>query len=66
MVRIAFPQEETLDIEVQAPTLKTYVRRYWGAEKTPLRTVQEQNGFIGAVMLVILFSACILTPICAL
>ena len=63
MARIAFPQEETLDIEVHAPTLKTYVRRYWGAVKNATGELyKSKTAFIGAVMLVILFSACILTP----
>ena len=63
MVRTAIPQEERLDIEVHAPTLKTYLRQYWGAVKNAIGELyKSKTAFIGAVMLIILFAACILTP----
>jgi peptide/nickel transport system permease protein len=63
MVRTALPQEEILDIEIHTPTLKTYLRRYWEILKNVTRELyKSKTAFIGAVMLVILFSACILTP----
>jgi peptide/nickel transport system permease protein len=63
MVRTALPQEEILDLEIHTPTLKTYLRRYWGILKNITRELyQSKTAFIGAVMLIILFSACILTP----
>jgi ABC-type dipeptide/oligopeptide/nickel transport system permease subunit len=52
-----------LEVDIHAPTLKTYLRRYWGALKNAVRELyKSKTAFIGAVMLVMLFSACILTP----
>jgi peptide/nickel transport system permease protein len=63
MVRTTIPQEERLDIEVHAPTLKTYLRQYWSAVTNAIGELyKSKTAFIGAMMLVILFSACILTP----
>jgi peptide/nickel transport system permease protein len=63
MVRTAIPQEDILEIEVHAPTLKTYVQRYWSALKNGTGELYKSKmAFIGAVMLVILFAACLLTP----
>ncbi len=63
MVRSVLQDPDAVDIEVQIPTLKTYLRRYWGALKNGAEELyKSKTALIGAIMLVILFSACILTP----
>ena len=63
MAKLALQQQEVLDIDVYAPTLKTYLRRYWGAMKNAVGELYKSKmAFIGAMMLVLLFSACLLTP----
>jgi peptide/nickel transport system permease protein len=63
MAKLALPQQELPDMDVHAPTLTTYLRRYWGALKNAVRELyKSKTAFIGAVMLVILFLACLLTP----
>jgi peptide/nickel transport system permease protein len=61
MVRIAVPQEETLDIEVHANPEDVCPPLLGRGKKCTGELYKSKTAFIGAVMLVIL-SACILTP----
>jgi ABC-type dipeptide/oligopeptide/nickel transport system permease subunit len=56
-------QEELLALEVQAPTLRTRLAQYWQALQNALGELyKSKTAFIGAMMLVVLFSVCLLTP----
>jgi peptide/nickel transport system permease protein len=55
--------EELLALEVQAPTLQTRLVQYWRAVKNALGELyKSKTAFIGAMMLVVLFAVCLLTP----
>lgn len=63
MARSVSPHEELLDIDVQLPTLSTYVRRAWTSCKTAVGELyKSKTAFIGALMLVILFTLCFSAP----
>ena len=51
------------DLDVQAPTLQTHLARSWRAVKHALSELDKsKTAFIGAMMLVVLFLVCLLTP----
>lgn len=61
--RTVFQRGEELDLDIQTPTFRTYLGRFWGGLKNALRELyKSKTASIGAVMLVILFATCILTP----
>ncbi|MEE9147302.1 MAG: ABC transporter permease [Candidatus Tectomicrobia bacterium] len=63
MVKTMLQSKELTDIEVSAPTLQAYLSRSWGNVKDATGELyKSKTGFMGAVMLVVLFSLCILTP----
>jgi ABC-type dipeptide/oligopeptide/nickel transport system permease subunit len=63
MARMVLPREDVVEYEVHTPGLATYLRRYWGGLKDALGELyKSKTAFIGAVMLVILFAACLATP----
>jgi peptide/nickel transport system permease protein len=58
-----FRADENIDVALRAPTLGTYLRRYGNVTKDGIiELYKSKTAFIGAVMLVILFVACIITP----
>jgi peptide/nickel transport system permease protein len=63
MAQTIFRSEDVAAVELRTPTFKTYVARYWQRLKTATGELyKSKTAFIGAIMLVILFLACILTP----
>lgn len=63
MAKLAFQQQESLDLDVHATPLKIYLRRYWGALKNAGGELyKSKTACLGAVMLVLLCTACLLTP----
>lgn len=63
MARTITQLDTTLNVDLQAPTLQAKLGRYWHAIKNGIiELYKSKTAFIGAVMLVILFTACILTP----
>jgi peptide/nickel transport system permease protein len=63
MAKAAFRPQESLEADIQAPTLKMHLSHYWGVLKDATSELyKSKTAFIGAVMLVVLFSACIFTP----
>jgi peptide/nickel transport system permease protein len=60
---MTFQREELLDVDIHAPTLKTYLHRYWDILKNATSELyKSKTAFVGAMMLVVLFAACALTP----
>jgi len=58
-----FRADENIDVALRAPTLGTYLRRWGSVTKDGIiELYKSKTAFIGAVMLVILFVACIITP----
>lgn len=58
-----FQVDENIDVVLRSPTLGTYLRRYGNVTKDGIiELYKSKTAFIGAVMLVILFVACIITP----
>lgn len=58
-----FQVDENIDVALRSPTLGTYLRRYGNVTKDGIiELYKSKTAFIGAVMLVILFVACIITP----
>jgi len=63
MARTILQAEDIVDVTLQTPTLRTYLHRYWGAIKNGAGELyKSKTAFVGAMMLVVLFAACILTP----
>lgn len=63
MAKTLFRADENIDVALRAPTLGTYLRRYGNVTKDGIiELYKSKTAFIGAVMLVILFVACIITP----
>jgi peptide/nickel transport system permease protein len=64
MARTTFDwEEERLEAEMQAPTLKTYLSRYGSALKSAVDELyKSKTAFIGAVMLVVMFALLLATP----
>lgn len=61
--RTVFQRDEDLEVDIHVPTLKTHLGQVWRLTKNALEELyKSKTAFIGAVMLVILFGACILTP----
>jgi peptide/nickel transport system permease protein len=58
-----FRADENIDVALRAPTLGSYLRRWGNVTKDGIiELYKSKTAFIGAVMLVILFVACIITP----
>ena len=63
MARTIFEADIGLDYDLRSPTFKTYVNRFWqGLKNASIELYKSKTAFIGAIMLVILFTACIITP----
>src|SRR5690606_10538373 len=63
MAQTIFRSEDVAALELQTPTFKTYVGRYWRGLKNAVGELyKSKTAFIGTIMLAILFLACILTP----
>jgi peptide/nickel transport system permease protein len=63
MARTTLQVEDIPSIELRAPTFVTYLSRSWGGVKNGVRELyKSKTAFVGAMMLVVLFAACILTP----
>jgi ABC-type dipeptide/oligopeptide/nickel transport system permease subunit len=63
MARTILQAEDIVDVTLQAPTLRSYVHRYWEAIKNGASELyKSKTAFIGAMMLAVLFTACLLTP----
>jgi peptide/nickel transport system permease protein len=63
MARTVLLRDEVREIELQPPGLSAYLSRYWGGLKNATGELyKSKTAFIGAVMLVILFAACLFTP----
>jgi peptide/nickel transport system permease protein len=63
VAKTLFRADENIDVALRAPTLGTYLRRYGNVTKDGIiELYKSKTAFIGAVMLVILFVACIITP----
>ncbi|MCZ6871998.1 MAG: ABC transporter permease [bacterium] len=63
MAKSILQDPESLNIEIQVPTFKTYSTRAWGMLKNAAEELyKSKTGLIGAIMLLVLFSALILTP----
>jgi peptide/nickel transport system permease protein len=63
MARTTLQVEDIPSIDLHAPTFATYLSRYWGGVKNGVRELyKSKTAFVGAMMLVVLFAACILTP----
>jgi peptide/nickel transport system permease protein len=59
-----FQVDENIDVALHSPTLGTYCKRYWNVLKDgTIELYKSKTAFIGAVMLIVLFAACILTPV---
>jgi peptide/nickel transport system permease protein len=59
-----FQVDENIDVALHSPTLGTYCKRYWNVLKDgTIELYKSTTAFIGAVMLIVLFAACILTPV---
>jgi ABC-type dipeptide/oligopeptide/nickel transport system permease subunit len=66
MARTTLRQPELRDIDIHAPTLQDRLARYWrGFTYGVSELYKSKTAFIGAMMLVLLFSACLLTPFIA-
>ncbi|GIX47996.1 MAG: peptide ABC transporter substrate-binding protein [Candidatus Tectimicrobiota bacterium] len=62
-VRTPLQPDALLDLEVQAPTLRDSLRRVGQSLANAARELyKSKTAFIGAIMLAILFTACLLTP----
>jgi len=58
-----FRADENIDVALRAPTLGTYLRRWGNVTKDGIiELYKSKTAFIGAVMLLVLFVACIITP----
>jgi peptide/nickel transport system permease protein len=58
-----FRADENIDVALRAPTLGTYLRRWGSVTKDGIiELYKSKTAFIGAVMLLVLFVACIITP----
>ena len=63
MAQTLFRADENIDVALRAPTLGTYLRRYGNVTKDGIiELYKSKTAFIGAVMLLVLFVACIITP----
>lgn len=63
MAQTIFRSDDVAALEFQTPTFKTYVGRCWrGLKNATGELYKSKTAFIGAIMLAILFLACILTP----
>jgi peptide/nickel transport system permease protein len=63
MARTTLEEKEFQSLELHVPTLKNYLTRYWRAVKNAVGDLYKNKlAFVGAIMLIVLFSACILTP----
>ncbi|ETW96690.1 MAG: hypothetical protein ETSY1_25620 [Candidatus Entotheonella factor] len=63
MARTIFEAESALEYDLRAPTFKTYVHRYWqGFKNAVTELYKSKTAFVGAIMLLILFTASIITP----
>jgi peptide/nickel transport system permease protein len=58
-----FRADENIDVALRAPTLGSYLRRWGNVTKDGIiELYKSKTAFIGAVMLLVLFVACIITP----
>ena len=63
MAQTIFRSEDVAEFELHTPTFKTYVSRYWrGLKNATVDLYKSKTAFIGAIMLLVLFLACIFTP----
>lgn len=63
MARTIFDTADALQYDLRTPTLKTHLTRYWsGLKNASTELYKSKTAFIGAIMLVILFTTCIFTP----
>jgi peptide/nickel transport system permease protein len=63
MARTMLQVEDLPSVDIHAPTLTTYLSQYWGALKSGIRELyKSKTAFVGAMMLLVLFAACLLTP----
>ncbi len=63
MAQTIFQSEDVEEFDLQTPTLQTYLQRYWRGLKNAARELyKSKTAFLGALMLLVLFTACILTP----
>ena len=63
MARTIFEADIGLEYDLRSPTFKTYVNRFWqGLKNASLELYKSKTALIGAIMLVILFTTCIITP----
>lgn len=63
MAQTLFRADENIDVALRAPTLGTYLRRWGSVTKDGIiELYKSKTAFIGAVMLLVLFVACIITP----
>jgi len=63
MAKTALSHEEFLDVEVQAPRLTLYPRRFWeGLKNAVSELCRSKTALIGALMLLVLLALCLLTP----
>ncbi len=65
MAQSIFQNDSSFDAAVlRAPTLGTYLKRYWTATKNATTELyKSKTAFIGALMLIVLFVACLLAPV---
>jgi peptide/nickel transport system permease protein len=58
-----FRADENIDVALRSPTLGTYLKRYGNVIKDgTIELYKSKTAFVGAMMLVVLFAVCILTP----
>jgi peptide/nickel transport system permease protein len=58
-----FQVDENIDVALRSPTLGTYLNRYWNVIKDgTIELYKSKTAFVGAMMLVVLFTVCIITP----
>lgn len=63
MAQTIFRSDEVAEFEIRTPTLKTYTGRYWrGLKNATGELYKSKTAFVGALMLLVLFLACIFTP----
>jgi peptide/nickel transport system permease protein len=63
MARTTLQVEDIPSIDLHTPTFATYLGRSWEVLKNGVRELyKSKTAFAGAMMLVVLFAACILTP----
>jgi peptide/nickel transport system permease protein len=63
MAKIALSPEELLDVDVHVPRLALYLHRFWEGLKNAVRELRRsKTALIGALMLLVLLTVCLLTP----